>query len=154
MDDAIRDLSADAIIRAGGWHPSYARVLLIEDNEDDALVLVDGNGDGAELELEYWHRDTDSSWRGGSTSGHGSLDFMPSSESWDAGEFVAALGRVAPATEVTVEYGGHAYHRTANEFGVWGLIHAADSARPGELPKVTVAARDAGTEGCSGQGDR
>jgi hypothetical protein len=138
MDDAILDLSADAIIRAGGWHPRYARVLLIEHDEDDALVLVDGNGDGAELELEYWHRDTDGGWGGGSTSGHGSLDFMPPSESWDAGVFVAALGRVAPATAVTVEYGGHAYHRRANEFGVWGLIHAAHSARPGELPEVTA----------------
>jgi hypothetical protein len=64
------------------------------------------------------------------------LDFLPTAQSWDSGEFVAALGRVAPATDVTVEYGGHAYHRTSNEFGVWGLIHAADSARTGDLPAV------------------
>lgn len=139
MDDAMRVLSAEALIRVGGWHPSYARVLLIEHNEDDAVVLVDGNGDGAELELEYWHRDdSDGLWRGGSTSGHGPLDFLPPLHSWDAGEFVVALGRVAPAADVTVEYGGHAYHRTANELGIWGLIHAADSARPGELPEVTA----------------
>jgi hypothetical protein len=138
VDDAIRELSADAIIRVGGCHPRYARVLLIEHDEDDAVVLVDGNGDGAELELEYWHRDIDGDWVGGSTSGHGSLEFLPSSQSWDAGEFVVALGRVAPTTEVTVEYGGRAYHRTANEFGIWGLIHAADSARPGDLPGVTA----------------
>ena len=138
MDDAIRVLSEDAIIRVGGWHPRYARVLLIEHDDDDAVVLVDGNGDGAELELEYWHRDSDGAWCGGSSSGHGSLDSVPSAQSWDAGPFVAALGRVAPATEVTVEYGGHAYHRTANEFGIWGLIHAADSARPGDLPEVTT----------------
>jgi hypothetical protein len=138
MDDGIRSLSADSIIRVGGWHPRYARVLLIEHDQNDAVVLVDGNGDGAELELEYWHRGIDGTWGGGSTSGHGSLDSMSSSESWDAGEFVVALGRVAPATQVTVEYGGHAYHRAANEFGVWGLIHAADSARPGEVPEVTA----------------
>jgi hypothetical protein len=146
MDDGIRSLSADAIIRVGGWHPRYARVLLIEHDQNDAVVLVDGNGDGAELELEYWHRNIDGTWDGGSTSGHGSLDFMSPSESWDAGEFVVALGRVAPATQVTVEYGGLAYHRTANEFGVWGLIHAADSARPGELPEVT--AFRPGSRGC------
>jgi hypothetical protein len=138
MDDAIRNLSADAIIRVGGWHPRYARVLLIEHDGDDGVVLVDGNGDGAELELEYWHCDVDGTWSGGSTSGHGPLDFMSSSESWDAGEFVVALGRVAPSTQVTVEYGGRTYYRTANEFGVWGLIHAADSAHPGELPEVTA----------------
>jgi hypothetical protein len=142
MDDAIRELSADAVIRIGGWHPGYARVLLIEHDEHDAVVLVDGNGDGAELELEYWHRESDGLWRGGSTSGHGPLDFLPSSQSWDAGPFVAALGRVAPATEVSVQYGGRTYHRTANEFGIWGLIHAAESARAGELPEVTAFRAD------------
>lgn len=138
MDEGIQGLSEEAIIRTGGWHPWYARVLLIEHDEKDAVVLVDGNGDGAELEVEYWHREIDGTWRGGSSGGHGPLDLLPSSESWDAGEFVAALGRVAPGTKVTVAYGGHTYHRTANEFGVWGLAHPADSARPGELPVVTA----------------
>jgi hypothetical protein len=138
LDDAIRMLSADAVIREGGWHPRYARVLLIEHDDKDALVLVDGNGDGAELELEFWHRDADGTWRGGSTGGHGSLDLMSSAESWDASEFVVALGRVAPGTEVTAEYGGRVFQRTANEFGVWGLVHAADSPRPGDLPAVTA----------------
>lgn len=69
---------------------------------------------------------------------------MSSAQSWDAGEFVAALGRMAPGTEVTIEYGGHAYNRTANEFGVWGLIHAADSARPGEVPAVRAFRPDGG----------
>jgi hypothetical protein len=138
MDDAIRALSADAIITAGGWHPRYARVLLIEQDDDDALVLVDGNGDGAELELEYWHRDIDGTWSGGSSGGHGPLEFMSSSESWDAGDFVVALGRVAPAAEVTANYGGQVDQRTASESGIWGLIHAADPARSGELPEVTA----------------
>ena len=30
MDEGIRELTADAIVQAGGWHPRYARVLLIE----------------------------------------------------------------------------------------------------------------------------
>ncbi|HXB46525.1 MAG TPA: hypothetical protein VNW50_02100 [Streptosporangiaceae bacterium] len=53
MDDAMRVLSAEAIIRVGGWHPRYARVLLIEHDEDDAVVLVDGNGDGLAGRSEY-----------------------------------------------------------------------------------------------------
>ena len=138
MDEVFHVLTEDDIVRQGGWHPRYARVLLIEHDDDDAVVLVDGNGDGAELELEYWHRDVDGSWSGGSTGGHGPLEFMSSSESWDAGEFVVAIGRMAPGTDVIVEYGGRTYHRTANEFGVWGLIHAADSVRAGELPEVTA----------------
>jgi hypothetical protein len=138
VDEATRVLSEDAIIRIGGWHPGYARVLLIEHDDHDAIVLVDGNGDGAELELEYWHRDSHGIWAGGSTSGHGSLVSLSSSQSWDAGPFVAALGRAAPASEVTVEYGGHVYRRTGNKFGLWGFIHAADSARRGDLPAVTA----------------
>ena len=138
MNQAIRVLSEDAIIRLGGWHPSYARVLLIEHDDDQALILVDGNGDGAELELEYWHRDSASTWQGGSSSGYGSLDSLPSSQSWNAGDFVAALGRVAPATEVSIEYGGDPYRRRANEFGIWGFVHAADSVRPDDLPRVTA----------------
>ena len=42
MDDGIRVPSADTVIRAGGWHPKYARVLLIEHNGD--------HGDGADAQ--------------------------------------------------------------------------------------------------------
>ena len=51
MDEA---LSAQTVIESGGWHPRYARVLLILQLGDEALVLVDGNGDGAEVESEQW----------------------------------------------------------------------------------------------------
>lgn len=95
MDDGARELSEDAIIRLGGWHPRYARVLLAEHDDQHALVLVDGNGDDSELELEYWHRDDDGRWQPGSSSGHGSLAIMQAAQSWDAGDFVAALGQAA-----------------------------------------------------------
>jgi len=138
VDEAISELSPEDIIRVGGWHPGYARVLLVEHDDHDAIVVIDGNGDGAELELEYWHRDSDDAWAGGSTSGYGPLDALSPAQSWDAGPFVAACGRVAPATEVTIAYGGHVYRRTANDFGLWGFIHAADSASRGDLPAVTA----------------
>jgi hypothetical protein len=139
MDGGIGELSAADIVRAGGWHAKYARVPLIEHDGDLALVLIDGNGDGAELELEYWQRDADGRWRGGSTSGHGQLDRLPFEQTWDAGLFVAALGRVRPEVGVVIEYGGRFYRRRGNEFGIWGFIHPADSARPGELPGMTIA---------------
>jgi hypothetical protein len=139
MDDGIGELSAAEIIRIGGWHPKYARVLLIEHDGDYAVVLVDGNGDGAELELEYWQRDADDLWHAGSSSGHGPLDRLRAAQSWDAGPFVAALGRVRPSAQVSVEYAGRVYRRQGNEFGAWGFIHVADSARRGELPAVTIA---------------
>jgi hypothetical protein len=106
---------------------------------DHAFALIDGNGDGAELELEYWTRSTDGGWHGGATSGYGPLGAMPAAASWSAGDFVAAVGRLPPAAEVSVLYGGSIYRRQANEFGVWGFVHAADSARRDELPVVTVA---------------
>ena len=138
MDDAISELTADALIVAGGWNTAYARVLLIEHDDHDAVILIDGNGDGAELELEYWQREADGIWHGGSTSGHGSLDDLPAAQSWHAGPFVAAVGRADPLAEVGVAYGGQVYRRRANEFGIWGFVHTADSADPGELPAVTA----------------
>ena len=135
----MRELTEDAIIRAGGWHPRYARVLLIECAGGFGLVLIDGNGDGAELEIEYWLREADGGWRGGSTSGHGSLDRLPRSQSWSAGDFVAALGRAEPGAEVTVEYAGRSYRRRASQLGIWGFVHAAGAAGSGGLPRLAAA---------------
>jgi hypothetical protein len=138
MGDGIAQLSAEALIRAGGWHPAYARVLVIEQDGDFAVVLIDGNGDGAELELEHWQRGGDGLWHGGATSGHGPLAFLPAFQAWNAGDFVAAVGRARPAAEVSVEYGGRVYSRRASEFGTWGFVHAADSPDTGELPAVVI----------------
>jgi len=129
-------LSADTVIRMGGWHPDYARVLVIEQSGDDALVLVDGNGDGAELELEYWRRDADGNWDGTASSGYSALASLPSADTWRAGPFVYALGRSDPTSVVTIEYGGTSHRRQVNEFGIWGFIHEANSRRADELPTV------------------
>ena len=144
MDDGTAELTEDAIIRLGGWHPRYARVVLIEHDDRHAVVLVDGNGDDSELELEYWHRDDDDDddgdgglWRPGSSSGHGSLATMRSS-SWDAGDFVAAIGRAEPASEVSLEYAGRAYRRRANGFGAWGFVHTPGGVLGADLPAVTA----------------
>jgi hypothetical protein len=140
MDDAADgSLLAELVIRAGGWHPDYARVLLIEPGGAFALVLVDGNGDGAELELEYWYRDAGGIWEGGSSSGHGALDWLPAASTWSTGDFVCALGRAETPSVVSIGYGGTTYSRQANEFGLWGFVHDADSSRPDDLPTVTAA---------------
>src|SRR5215471_9227340 len=139
MDDAAGNgLSADVVTRAGGWDPRYARVLLIEQSGVDALVLVDGNGDGAELELEHWRRDSDGSWRGETSSGHSALGSLASADSWSWGDLVCALGRVGPGSVVRLEYGGRSYRRQANQFGGRGFLHEADSACAGELPAVAA----------------
>ncbi len=138
MDDVLGELEGEALIRVGGWNPSYARVLLIEHDAHNAVVVVDGNGDGAELELEYWHRDADGRWRGGSSSGHGPLDRMPALQTWNAGPFVVALGRAEPSADVSVQYGRELYRRRANEHGLWGFVHTVSSAWGPDLPTVTA----------------
>jgi hypothetical protein len=54
--ELVDELTEELIIASGGWHPRYARVLLIQQIGDQAIVLVDGNGDGAEVESERWSR--------------------------------------------------------------------------------------------------
>lgn len=132
-------LSEDVIIGLGGWDSRFARVLLIERSGMHALVLVDGNGDGAELELEYW-RDADDSWHCETSSGFSALDSLEPVDTWDTEELVCAIGRVTPNSVVHITYGDRAYSRRANRFGVWGFIHEADSPHPGELPVTSTNA--------------
>jgi hypothetical protein len=126
------------VTRPRAFHQQWSDWRRYRQAGDSALVLVDGNGDGAELELEYWHRDTDGTWEGGATSGHGALTWLPSSDAWSTGELVCALGRGDPASLVSISYGGTTYSRQTNEFGLWGFLHDADSARPDDLPTVTA----------------
>lgn len=47
-------LSHYEVLALGGWHRDYARVLITASDGDYGFALVDGNGDGAELEEELW----------------------------------------------------------------------------------------------------
>jgi hypothetical protein len=134
-DGASAALSPETVIRRGGWNPRYARVLLIEHDDDQALILIDGNGDGAELEVEYWHHDH-GGWHPGATSGYGPLASMAPANTWHAGDFVCALGRGSPGSNVRIAYGESIHSRTVNHFGVWGFVHEADSPHRGALPEV------------------
>lgn len=74
----VSELSEEGVVAAGGWHPRYARVLLIQRLGNEAVVvLVDGNGDGAEVEAEHWFRDEHGDWVGGGIGGVGALDGRP-----------------------------------------------------------------------------
>lgn len=128
-------LTREYVISAGGWHSRFARVLLIEQSGDQALVLVDGNGDGAELEVEYWKREVGAGWQSCSSSGYGSQDSLKAAETWNSGESVYAVGRADPGSEIRIRYDNSVYRRQANEFGVWGFVHPCpqDSA-----PQLTV----------------
>lgn len=127
-------LTAELVIETEGWHPRYARVVLIAADDDVGVVLVDGNGDGSELEMEYWTHDGDA-WVGGSSSGYGSLDSV-STVTWDAGPMVCAIGRGSAGEIAQVRYDGEVFDCIVNEFGLWGFERKTEEMFTGELPEV------------------
>lgn len=119
----VERLTEQIVIGQGGWHPAYARTLLIRDVGDEAVVLVDGNGDGAEIEIEHWFlRDT--GWVARGSSGIGPFN---DEELWATGWMVTgetngvgyAVGHAEPATTVTATWRGEVDQSTANAHGIW-----------------------------------
>jgi len=120
------NLTEDLVIATGGWNPAFARVVLIVADEDVALVLVDGNGDGAELELEYWDKGADG-WVGGQSNGFGSLGWATGSMNrWDAGSMVCAVGGGAPGETVRIGYDGQVCECAVNQSGLWGFVRKVE----------------------------
>jgi hypothetical protein len=116
------DLSPSELLRAGGWHLKYARLLRVERDGDVALALVDGNGNGAEIEAEAWHRNA-KGWTCGVSSGFGPLDGTGSSAGASTG-MVWAAGYAEPGSVVTVEYRSELYEVAVDEYGLWAFARA------------------------------
>jgi len=119
------NLTEDLVIASGGWNPAFARVVLIVADADVAIVLVDGNGDGVELEMEYWNKNEDG-WVGGSSSGYGPLGGIRSMNRWDAGSMVCAVGGGDPGETVLLRYDGEVCECTVNQFGLWGFVRKVE----------------------------
>ena len=143
-------LTEEFIINQGGWHPRFARVLLIREVGKQAFAIVDGNGDGAELELEQWLQ-SDDEWVSGMSSGIGPLDDGHGVwvSGWTAGVGYAA-GGASPGQEVAVEWRGQVTRATANDYGVW-LCLFPDQPPPGEAqmafgPETAVGSRHLSVE--------
>lgn len=113
------ELTEDVVIAQGGWHPRYARVVLIYRFGDEAVVLVDGNGDGADVESERWY-DTPDGWVGGSSQGIGPLEHRPIWTWGEAGGTGFVIG-CTPGTsdEMTVEWLSRRSTAVPNALGVW-----------------------------------
>jgi hypothetical protein len=123
------------VLASGGWHPRYARVLVTVSDGDFGFALVDGNGDGAELEEELWQWEDapggDGYWQGGSTSGAGPLGHLPPLVAGGIGPAYFAYGRVPGRESVTVEFEKRRYEMPVSPLGVWGFIREAAGLRPG-----------------------
>jgi hypothetical protein len=119
------------VLASGGWHPDYARVLIAVSDRDCGFALVDGNGDGAELEEELW-RWEDGHWEGGSSSGAGPLGYLPPLVAGGhLGQAYFAYGHVLGRDSVTVEFEQRQYEVPVSPLGVWGFIKEAADPRPG-----------------------
>jgi hypothetical protein len=130
-------LSPAEVLASGGWHPRYARVLAAVSDGDYGFALVDGNGDGAELEEEFW-RWEDGRWRGGSSSGAGPLDQLPPLVTGGQIEHAhAAFGRAPGRETVTVQFEQRRYVIPVSPLGVWCFIKEAAGPRPGSAHLVS-----------------
>lgn len=113
------DLTEAVVIADGGWHARYARVLLIQQFEDEAVVLVDGNGDGGEIEDERWYRDG-GRWYPGPSGGMGPLELRPI---WTWGEATGSGFVIGYDPEskgpVTVEWLGRRTTAAPDTIGLW-----------------------------------
>lgn len=126
------ELTAEHVIAAGGWHPGYARVLAIATDGDLALAIVDGNGDGQELEAEIWVSDQ-TGWAPIVSWGAGPLDLgRPAHDlahGWSRGAHYAH--GVAPDHQtVTITFNGEVHTVEVTPSGVWAFIRAGRAAVP------------------------
>jgi len=115
-------LSSEDVLAHGGWHPRYVRVLAVASDGDYGFALVDGNGDGAELEEEawQWHNGT---WQGGASSGAGPLSALgPLQTGAQIGNAHYAYGRAPGRQSVTISLDGHRHHVPISPSGVWAFI--------------------------------
>jgi hypothetical protein len=115
-------LTENQVIQRGGWSSQYAQVRLIVQDDDVAVTIVDGNGDGAEFETELWNRGpkgwVDQGSSGGICFGMGSV--------LETGAMIGGAGVGEPNEIVTVRFQGATYECQTNDLGYWGFVHRCD----------------------------
>jgi hypothetical protein len=115
-------LTSAEVIADGGWHPRYARVLAIASDGDYGFALVDGNGDGAELEAEAWIWD-DGTWSGAGSFGAGPLDNLGSVRTaGHLGPAYFAYGSAPGRQTITIGFDGHHHQVPVSRDGAWAFI--------------------------------
>jgi hypothetical protein len=124
-------LTASEVIAGGGWHPRYARVIALASDDDYGFALVDGNGDGSELEAEAWTR-RDATWGCRFSSGAGPLDGVGPIRAGGQVDETAwfAYGSAPGPDTVTIAFDGGLHVVPVGEHGVWAFI-ATRSGRNG-----------------------
>jgi hypothetical protein len=123
-------LTPDDVLASGGWHPRYVRVLAVASDGDYGVAVVDGNGDGAELEQEAWLWD-DGRWTPGSSSGTGQLDTLGTIQTGgEYGDASFAFGRAPGRASVTISFDGQTFEVPVGPHDVWAFIKAGTGPAP------------------------
>jgi len=120
------------VLARGGWQPRYARVLAVASDGEVGFALVDGNGDGQELEAELWDWQ-DGGWTAGSSSGAGGLDWLGAIHAGWAERAHFAFGRALGADFVTVRLDEVSYRVPVSGLGIWVFVKAGDADERSEL---------------------
>jgi len=125
--DDLAAMPSEELLRAGGWNPLCARLLRVETFGEEALVLVDTNGDGKEIEVEFWRRAA--SWDCLGSAGLGSGGYSGS-----RGGLLWTVGRAQGRASVRVAHGAAVSDLPVDENGYWVL--AEDREPDDEYPVV------------------
>jgi hypothetical protein len=129
-------LTEEQVIAQGGWHPRYARTVAIAADGDYGLALVDGNGDGAELENEIWLF-SDGAWVGGPSSGAGPLEYLRSLTTWWPVKNVCfAFGGAPGRSSVTLSLAGQQYDVPVSRSGAWAFVTMLTETHSYDAPEL------------------
>jgi hypothetical protein len=131
-------LAAEDVLAHSSWHPRYARVLAVASDGDYGFALVDGNGDGAELEAETWIWE-DGLWTDAASSGDGALsDLGPLRTGGQAGDAYYAYGSAPGRQSITISFDGHLYHVPVSQHGVWAFAKIRTDPHGHGFPSLTA----------------
>jgi len=130
-------LCADDVLAGGGWNPRYARVLLTASDGDHGVALVDGNGDGRELEIEVWTWSERHGWEAGPSMGAGALSRVGTEQTGGRiDNLCIAYGRLPGKTSATLQFRGHACEVPVSQHGFWGFARFDDGSAEPDEPKL------------------
>ena len=131
-------LTEDEVISGGGWHPRYAGVLAVASDGDYGFAVVDGNGDGAELEAETWIWEA-GAWTSGASSGAGPLDTLgPVQTGGQIENAYFAFGQAPARQTVTSDFDRQLHQVPVSRHGVWAFIKTSTSPGNCGLPTRTA----------------
>jgi hypothetical protein len=131
-------LSEDEVLARGGWHPRYARVLGVASDGDYGFALVDGNGDGAELEAETWQWHS-GNWDAAGSSGAGPLDELgPVQTGGDIDRAYFAYGSAQGRQSVIINFDGDLHQVPVSRHGIWAFIKIRTDPHGNGFPAPTA----------------